>query len=160
MNKTAVIIMAAIGIGAIGLGWALSGGASNNGVSLKVYKSASCGCCGDWISHMRRSGFNVVPLDVADIGSTKKQYGIAPQLQSCHTAVSDDGYVFEGHIPARLVERFLKNPPEGAKGLSAPGMPMGSPGMDMGKFRPYDVMLLLADGSSRVYRRVEDQQYE
>ncbi|MGB2130858.1 MAG: DUF411 domain-containing protein, partial [Marinobacterium sp.] len=79
-------------------------------------------------------------------------------FQSCHTAVSESGYVFEGHVPARLVKQFLANPPEGALGLTAPGMPMGSPGMEMGsRFDPYQVLLMKQDGGYEVYANIERQ---
>ena len=78
-----------------------------------------------------------------------------PKWQSCHTAVTKGGYVFEGHIPAKYIEQFLASPPEGALGLAVPGMPLGSPGMEMGgRFTPYDIVLMNKDGSSSVFAHV------
>jgi len=80
----------------------------------------------------------------------------APRYQSCHTAVSSHGYVFEGHVPARHIKAFLANPPADAIGLAVPGMPLGSPGMEVGsRFDPYEVLLLKKDGSSEVFARVD-----
>ena len=84
--------------------------------------------------------------------------GIPNELQSCHTGTID-GYVFEGHVPAATIGRFLAAPPEGAYGLSVPGMPIGSPGMEMGeRLDPYAVILLSKDGQHRVYERITELQ--
>ncbi|WP_369802079.1 DUF411 domain-containing protein [Microbulbifer sp. Q7] len=77
-------------------------------------------------------------------------------MQSCHTSVSADGYVFEGHIPAKLIRQFLRNPPAGARGLAVPAMPLGSPGMEVGdRFTPYKVLQLNRDGSTSVYANID-----
>jgi hypothetical protein len=94
--------------------------------------------------------------DLADLNPIKTQYQIAPRYQSCHTAVSSKGYVFEGHVPARHIKAFLANPPADAIGLAVPGMPLGSPGMKLrDRFDPYEVLLLKKDGSSEVFARVD-----
>ncbi len=161
MNKTVIGAIAALGLAAaVGVGWSMQAEDAVAGASLKVYKSATCGCCGDWIKHMQRVGFDVDVDNVSNIVGIKSEYGIDSRLQSCHTAVSEEGYIFEGHIPGKTVTAFLDNPPAGAKGLAAPGMPMGSPGMEMGKFKPYDVLLVNADGSTSVFQRVETPDYE
>jgi hypothetical protein len=122
---------------------------------LQVLSSPTCGCCGVWVEHMQANGFEATVEHPADLNQEKTARGIAPRYQSCHTAVSTEGFVFEGHIPARVVERFLSEKPEGAIGLAVPGMPLGSPGMEMGdRFSPYDVLLLKADGSSSVYTHI------
>ncbi|WP_070968708.1 DUF411 domain-containing protein [Vibrio sonorensis] len=95
------------------------------------HKSPYCGCCGEWTKHMQESGFNVTEQLHKNMDPIKQKYGITSQLASCHTAVID-GYVFEGHIPAADIEKFLANPPKNARGLAVPGMPMGSPGMEYG----------------------------
>lgn len=133
------------------------------GPTLNVYKSPTCGCCGDWINHIEASGFNTVVYHSADLNQLKSDRGISPAHQSCHTAISDEGYVFEGHIPAKYVQQFLNNPPEDAIGLAVPAMPVGSPGMEMGdQFSPYEVLLLRKDGSSEVFARVDvlEDQYQ
>lgn len=117
-----------------------------------VYKSPTCGCCGAWVDHINDHGIPTLVQHPADLNAIKDQFKVAPQYQSCHTAVSPDGYVFEGHIPANIIQRFLKEKPAGALGLAVPGMPLGSPGMEVdGRFTPYDVMLLKQDGSTAVY---------
>ena len=129
--------------------------------TLDVYKSRTCQCCQQWVQYMEGSGFEAKIHHPADLNRVKDYHGIAPEYQSCHTAVTSDGYVFEGHIPARFVQQFLENPPAGAIGLSVPGMPAGSPGMAMGdRFMPYQVWLLKKDGSAEVFASVDsrDQQ--
>ena len=107
---------------------------------LKVYMSPSCGCCVAWVSHMRRAGFRVVVANIADLRPIKKKFGVVPELRSCHTAAID-GYVIEGHVPAREVMRLLVDHPN-AIGLAVPGMPIGSPGMEQGGRRdPFQVIL-------------------
>ncbi|PUA30417.1 MAG: metal-binding protein [Cellvibrio sp. 79] len=124
-------------------------------MQLEVYKSPTCGCCEEWISHLQSHGLKSNIHHPDDLNAVKNRYKISPKYQSCHTAVSPDGYVFEGHIPAPVITRFLAEKPEGAIGLAVPGMPVGSPGMEMGeRFTPYDVLLLKSDGSSEVYIRI------
>lgn len=128
---------------------------------LDVYKSPTCGCCGMWIEHAEERGFQVVAHDLDNDALTREklQRGVTLRYQSCHTAVADDGSVFEGHIPAHLIHQYLADKPAGAIGLAVPGMPIGSPGMEVGeRFDAYDVYLLKADGSAEVYTRVSDQQ--
>ncbi|UZJ42997.1 DUF411 domain-containing protein [Marinimicrobium sp. C6131] len=133
-----------------------------NATALTVYKSPTCGCCEDWITHMEGEGFEAAIEHPSRMATIKAELGIAPEYGSCHTGVSEEGYVFEGHVPAKLVRQFLDNPPENALGLAVPRMPVGSPGMEMGeRFDPYDVLLLKTDGSSEIYARIEtpEQQY-
>lgn len=133
--------------------------------TLDVYLTRTCGCCGGWVEHSQAEGFNSLRnyLDQDQLNQVKAESGISPRLQSCHTAVSEDGYVFEGHIPARVIHEFLQSPPTNAIGLAVPGMPIGSPGMEMGdRFDPYDVLLIRDDGSTEVYTHIAsaDQQYD
>ncbi len=123
---------------------------------LTVYKTPTCGCCGKWVDYMEDAGFNVTVRELRDMSSVKRDAGLPPTHQSCHTAIAaDGGYVFEGHIPAKFVKAFLAEPPAGARGLVVPAMPVGSPGMEYGnQFAPYDVFLLKADGAVEVYARV------
>lgn len=131
-------------------------------LKLDVYKSPTCGCCKKWITHLHENEFETTSHHPDDLSSIKTQYGIQNQYQSCHTAVSKEGYVFEGHIPAKLIKQFLADTPPDAIGLSVPGMPLGSPGMEVGdQFRAYSVLLLHKNGSSSVYANIENasQQY-
>lgn len=128
-------------------------------VALDVYKSETCGCCQDWIDHMQDQDFGVTTHHPVDLAAEKQKLGVDPRYQSCHTAVSADGYIFEGHIPAKVVNSFLAEKPHGAIGLAVPGMPVGSPGMEVGnRFMPYDVLLLKDDGSTEVYASIETAQ--
>ncbi|MEH6583491.1 MAG: DUF411 domain-containing protein [Halioglobus sp.] len=129
-----------------------SSGRLSAGTVIDVYKSPTCGCCGDWIEHIQGNGFKTEIHHPNDLNQLKADKGIAAHFQSCHTAVTADGYVFEGHVPAIYIQRFLDEKPKGAVGLAVPGMPVGSPGMEVGdKFMPYQVLLLKRDGSAEVY---------
>lgn len=132
--------------------WAASPTAKDLPV-LQVWKDPSCGCCKDWISYLQRDGFQV---HVFETGNTavRQRLGLPQKYASCHTALIA-GYVVEGHVNAREIRRLLAEKPK-AIGLSVPGMPIGSPGMDGpeygGRKDPYDVVLVLPDGSGRVYQ--------
>jgi hypothetical protein len=118
---------------------------------FEVYKTPTCGCCGAWIAHLRSAGFDGHATDVEDLDPIKNRLGVAAELRSCHTAMID-GYVIEGHVPAREIVRLLRERPR-ASGLAVPGMPIGSPGMEMGDQRePYQVILFSAS-SRTVYAR-------
>lgn len=137
--------------------------AAGEQVPLEVHLTRTCGCCGAWVEHASASGFDTSRnyLEQAELNRIKEQYGISPRLQSCHTAVTESGYVFEGHIPARVIHEFLESPPANAVGLAVPGMPIGSPGMEMGdRFTPYDVLQINEDGSTGVFTHIAslDQQ--
>ena len=88
----------------------------------------------------------------------KEKYNIKPEYRSCHTGVSEDGYIFEGHIPSKYITQFLSEQNPDAIGLSVPGMPLGSPGMEVGnRFTPYDVLILFRDGTSEVYAEIKQK---
>lgn len=116
---------------------------------IKVWKTPSCGCCGKWVTHMQQAGFRLEVTDVDDVDPVKKANGLPLRLASCHTALVD-GYVIEGHVPASEVRRLLKERP-GILGLAAPGMPAGSPGMDIPGSPPFDVLAVGRDGATRVW---------
>ena len=117
---------------------------------VDVYKSASCGCCGEWVKHMKDKGFTVRTHDVANPSDYREKFGIPNQFGSCHTA-KVGGYAIEGHVPAADVARLLAAKPK-ATGLAVPAMPLGSPGMDGPRKDPFDVLLVKADGSTSVYK--------
>ena len=128
---------------------------SQNKFSLLVHKTPTCGCCKKWVKHLEANSFSTMIKDHQNLQKVKDQYSIKPKYQSCHTAVSQDGYIFEGHIPSKFIKQFLANPEADAIGLSVPGMPLGSPGMEVeGRFMPYDVHVLYKDGSSKVFAEV------
>ena len=116
---------------------------------VMVYKSATCGCCGKWVDHMREAGFEVKTTDVEDVSAYKKKYGLPAGMGSCHTAIVD-GYVVEGHVPADDVIRLLRERPDIA-GIAVPGMPAGSPGMEGANAVQYDIVAYHADGTTSVY---------
>ena len=121
------------------------------GVEMVVYKSPSCKCCDKWVDHMLDAGFKITTRDGNNMDSIKSSYGIMPGLQSCHTAVVE-GYVVEGHVPADDIKRLLQERPAVA-GLAAPGMPMGSPGME-GRYKdPYDVLTFDRNGRTTIFAR-------
>ncbi len=126
---------------------------------LQVYKSPTCSCCEKWLDHLEQQSFISKAHNQASLSAFKTDKGIAPQYRSCHTAVSKEGYVFEGHVPAKFIHQFLASPPKNAIGLAVPGMPVGSPGMEVGdKFMPYQVILLKADSSYEVYAELNNYQ--
>ena len=132
--------------------------ASADTVQMTVYKSPTCGCCQKWVEHIEQNEFSSAVVDTDDLNSIKSRYGIAGQYRSCHTGVVtvlEQDYIFEGHVPAEYISQFLSSPPTGALGLSVPGMPAGSPGMEVGDRKDhYQVLLLNTDGSSSVYAEV------
>jgi len=136
----------------------LNSDAAEQSIELDVYKTATCGCCKRWLKHLDESEIVHQATDIEHslLQDMKEEKGIKPRMRSCHTAIYKDKYVFEGHVPAKYIEQFIANPPEGAIGLSTPGMPVGSPGMEAGDhFQPYSVMQLNADGTSVVYVEIK-----
>jgi hypothetical protein len=122
------------------------------GAGDRRVKSPTCGCCTKWIDHLKANGFAVRSHDTQDVTQPSQRLGIPAGYGSCHTAVVD-GYVIEGHVPARDIRRLLKEKPQ-ARGLAVPGMPIGSPGMEQGDHKdPYEVTLLDKRGAPRVYSR-------
>lgn len=128
-------------------------------LALHVYKDPNCGCCTKWIEHLDAAAISTSFSETTQLNGLKAHYGIHRQYQSCHTAVTKLGYVFEGHVPAKVIQQFMAAPPKDAIGLAVPGMPAGSPGMEMGdRFQPYQVLLLKKDGSFRVFADMKSQQ--
>jgi hypothetical protein len=117
---------------------------------VEVYKSPTCGCCEEWIKHLRANGFTVQAHDVPDTSGYRAKFGIPEQLGSCHSA-KVQGYALEGHVPASDIKRLLATRPK-AKGLAVPGMPSGSPGMESPRHDPYDVVLVQDGGKATVYK--------
>ena len=130
-------------------------------VSATVYKDPNCGCCKDWVSYAEGHGVDANTQHPKDLSLFKERYGVPQNMRACHTTVTTDGYVFEGHVPAKHMAQFLKNPPSDAIGLAVPGMPVGSPGMKNGdKFTPYQVMQINKDGSTEVYAAIDSVQQQ
>lgn len=123
---------------------------------MVVHHDPNCGCCGKWIEHMEQHGFAVQSVLETDMNVVKRDLGVPENLPSCHTATVD-GYVIEGHVPAADVQRLLAERPD-AKGLSVPGMPLGSPGMEYNNQRQaYDVVLFDESGDQSVFNHYPER---
>ncbi len=118
---------------------------------ITVYKSPTCGCCKEWVKHLRANGFSVTTKDVTNLTPYKDANGVPPMLESCHTA-KVNGYTIEGHVPAADIQRLLKERPK-VVGLAVPGMPTGSPGMEGAYQERYEVLTFDKDGRTAVYAR-------
>ncbi|MBA4085414.1 MAG: hypothetical protein C0493_10870 [Kytococcus sp.] len=123
-------------------------------LAMTVYKDASCGCCGGWVTHAEEHGFAITTELPDNLATVWTEHDIPLDLQSCHLARHRDGHLFVGHVPVRHVLEYLADPPKGARGLSVPAMPVGTPGMEQGdRFDPYSVMLI-TKGEPRVFAKV------
>jgi hypothetical protein len=126
----------------------------NAGSSVDVFKSPTCGCCAKWVDHMRDAGFTVHVSDLpeAELQKIKARYGVPASAHSCHTA-RVGSFTVEGHVPAAEVKRLLKEKPKAVVGLAVPGMPLGSPGMEVSGMRahPYQVLTFDKQGTTTVY---------
>jgi hypothetical protein len=118
---------------------------------VQIYKSPTCGCCANWVKHLQQAGFRTQVTDLDDVAAIKAQRGIPRAAHSCHTAVVD-GYVIEGHVPATDVQRLLKERPA-VVGIAVPGMPIGSPGMEVPNVKPqqYNVVSFDKQGQLKVF---------
>ncbi|WP_425259816.1 DUF411 domain-containing protein [Rubrivivax sp. RP6-9] len=124
--------------------------AANGLPPVEVFRTPSCGCCGAWVDHLKAAGFDVKVTMVDDTAVARRKYGLPDKFGSCHTAVVA-GYVVEGHVPAADVKKLLAMKPL-AVGIAVPGMPVGSPGMEMGSRKdPYQVLLVDKQGRERVF---------
>ena len=139
---TAVLIPATSVLGAV---------STSQDTLIAVVRSPDCGCCGAWIDHLRQSGFTVEETLTDDVEAFKDEHAVPQSLRSCHTALVE-GYVIEGHVPADAVRNLLDQRPD-AGGLAVPGMPIGSPGMEMGGHsEPFEV-ILWGDSGNSVFAR-------
>ena len=151
MKRTLTGVAIALAVAASG--WTLAGAQEKAaGPVIDVYKSPTCGCCAIWVDHLRENGFKVTVTDVPNVTALKQRLGIRPELSSCHTAIVDD-YAIEGHVPASDIHRLLRDGPRVA-GLAVPGMPLGSPGMEMpdpSRHERYDVLTFDREGNTEVW---------
>ena len=121
---------------------------------MTVYRSPSCGCCGEWIEHAQKHGFKIEDVKTQDMEALKQKYNVPPELVSCHTTVID-GYVMEGHIPADDIKRFLESKPDMA-GLAVPGMLTGTPGMEAKDIKqPFQVLAFNEKGETKVFKEYQ-----
>lgn len=158
-SSSTVLILGSLAVIAFAAGWLYSGGGSGDAtpvlgadgqaLTITMYKNPSCACCDKWVEHLERSGFEVETVASNEMHVIKQREGIDASTASCHTAFVD-GYVIEGHVPARDIKRLLQERPS-VKGLAVPGMPMGAPGME-GNYRdPYDVVTFDGLGNTTVW---------
>ena len=119
--------------------------------NMTVFKDPTCGCCGNWVEHLRANGFIVEVQETNDTAGTSRQYGVPTELRGCHTGIAG-GYTIEGHVPAEDILRLLRERPD-AKGLAVPGMPKSSPGMGVPgqTHEPYTVVAFARDGKTSVF---------
>ena len=135
-----------LGLAALAGAFPLASHAAEDLPSIKVSRDPSCGCCGAWADHLRQAGFAVDVVETSQLNRIKARLGVPQELASCHTA-EVAGYVVEGHVPAPAIKRLIRDKPQ-ATGLAVPGMPVGSPGMDVEGANPdtYDVVLFGPSG--------------
>ena len=138
---------------AAGGAWLLHSPEARAEADIVVYKSPSCGCCSGWVKHLEQNGFSVETKNSDDMDAVKRRLGVPESMGSCHTGLLG-GYVVEGHVPAADLRRLLQEKPA-VHGIAAPGMPVGSPGMEVPDTKPdpYDVVTFTKDGRSQVFSR-------
>ncbi|OCL83678.1 DUF411 domain-containing protein [Arcobacter porcinus] len=118
--------------------------------TMTVFKSPYCGCCTEWIDIMKKEGFNIKTINTNDVNTIKQKAGLQAGQASCHTAFVD-GYVVEGHVNYSAIKKMLEEKPD-IIGLTVPGMPIGSPGMEQDNIKePYDILFINKDGTTGVY---------
>ena len=126
-------------------------------VDIVVYRSPTCECCGKWLEHLKKNNFNVKDIVTEDVQVIKDKYGVPKAMASCHTALVD-GYVIEGHVPANDIMKLLKTKPK-IVGIAVPGMPSGTPGMEMGDRKDsYKVMSFDKENHYEVFNSYEGTQ--
>ena len=126
-------------------------------VDIVVYRSPTCTCCEKWLEHLKKNNFNVKDIVTEDIQAIKNKYGVSAAMASCHTALVD-GYVIEGHVPANDIMKLLKTKPK-IVGIAVPGMPSGTPGMEMGDRKDsYKVMSFDKENHYEVFNSYEGTQ--
>jgi hypothetical protein len=163
MNDTVITVMTRRAWLASLAQWLAAGAAANALVPalargsapprLIVYKDPSCGCCTKWVEHLRAAGLRPTVQDRSDVDALKDSLGVPASLRSCHTAVAGR-YVIEGHVPASDVKRLLATAPRGIIGIAVPGMPAGSPGMEVPvRTDRYDVIAFSGGGRTKLFAR-------
>ncbi|WP_417530725.1 DUF411 domain-containing protein [Marinobacter lipolyticus] len=125
------------------------------GPAITIYKSPNCSCCQSWAEHLDANGFETSIVETDNLNEVKQTHGVPREMASCHTALIGD-LVIEGHVPANDIVAYLENPEFNTIGLSVPGMPHGTPGMETGRKDDYQVIAFSADGQQRVFREHKD----
>jgi hypothetical protein len=157
MKKELALSRRALLLGAAAFGLPRPAGAAETLPKMVVTRDPNCGCCGNWVEHVKAAGFPVEVVEVADVTPLKTKLGVPDALASCHTA-EVGGYVLEGHVPAKAIKRLLAEKPK-VTGLAVAGMPVGSPGMEVPGQAPdtYDVVVFSA-GRQNVFARYRGAQ--
>lgn len=137
-----------VGLVVVGI-LAMKGPAQGQSPTIVVYKQPECGCCGQWVDHVKAAGFRVSTRNKSDLTAIKRRYGIEPSLMSCHAAVVE-GYAVEGHVPVDVIQRLLRERPA-VTGIAVPGMPGGAPGMEGLVRDAYNVVTFDRSGVTRIY---------
>jgi hypothetical protein len=149
-------IFLAIGLFTVNAGVKAENIESIKPVDIVVYRSPSCGCCGKWLEHLKKNNFNVKDIVTDEVQAIKDKYGVPNEMASCHTALVD-GYVIEGHVPANDINTLLKMKPK-VTGIAVPGMPAGTPGMEMGGRKdPYQVISFDSEKHYQVFNSYESK---
>jgi len=126
-------------------------------VDIVVYRSPTCDCCGKWLEHLKKNNFNIKDIVTDDVQAIKNKYGVSDAMASCHTAIVG-GYVIEGHVPANDIMKLLKTKPK-IVGIAVPGMPSGTPGMEMGDRKDaYNVMSFDKENHYEIFNSYEGKQ--
>ncbi|MCC3244954.1 DUF411 domain-containing protein [Methylocystis sp. WRRC1] len=142
-------------LGAAACALCIGAARADDAKKMVVHKSATCGCCGKWAARMREAGYVVEEIIETDMKAVKAKLGVPEKMASCHTA-EIDGYIVEGHVPAQAIAQLLKDRPK-VVGIAAPGMPAGSPGMEMGEAEVYTLYLFDAAGAREFGKWVGDK---
>ena len=150
-TRKTVIVVVAVAAAAFA-GFSVING-SSSAKEILVYKTPTCGCCGKWVEHLEAEGYDVTTQDVNNLTGIKNMHKIPAGLRTCHTGIID-GYVIEGHVPARFVTQLIEQKPDIA-GIGVPGMPIGSPGMEGAYNESYDVLAYTKDGRTAVFGHVQ-----
>jgi len=164
MKKPMIVGLLAFAVGSTAIGFTVqasepaAASAVQNQSAITVYKSASCSCCTGWVEHLERNGFDVEVKNTNNINEVKMSHQVPREMASCHTALID-GFVVEGHVPASDLKNYLARAahPFGDKtiGISVPGMPHGTPGMETGRQDSYDVLAFTATGQTESVKRYQ-----
>ena len=150
--KQIVVFLVAIAV-VMSLTTATSAATASVPLEITVYRDPFCSCCEGWIDYLTNQGFQPTSVKTSTIDTLKQQYGVPNDLVSCHTAVIN-GYVVEGHVPADDIKRLLAEQPNDVAGISVPGMPIGTPGMESGDVRePFTVFSFDKQGNTEVFKK-------
>ncbi len=142
-----------IGLFAFNFGVKAENNKADKPIDIVVYRSPTCECCGRWLEHMKQNNFNIKDIVTENVDAIKEKYDVPETLASCHTAIVD-GYVIEGHVPANDIKNLLKSKAK-ITGLSVPGMPRGTPGMEVGAKDPYQVISFDQQKNTKVFNSYE-----